>query len=278
MNGRLSRDGRTVYLMSYLPPEVRLGAYDAATGADRFPDPSHSGPGHSGPVRSTAFSPDGRTLASGGDDGRVCLWDLTNQPGGAFAPPRLLTRHDRPVVAVAFSPDGRLLASSSIDGTIRLSDVATGPVMPDLSTSPTLVPTQLAFSPDGETLAAGGANGGVNLWDAKTGKPKDPVRWHVGAGHAVAVSPDGRWLGSARLAEAVQLIDLASGKRVPTFRGGILVSRLAFSPDSRTLAAASDGSGPLRLWDFATKAERPVTGGTGPVLGLAFHPQGDRVA
>src|SRR5262249_38997657 len=160
-------------------------AYDAATGADRFPDPSHSGP-----VRSTAFSPDGCTLASGGDDGRVCLWDLATQPGGAFASPRLLTRHDRPVVALAFIPDGRLLASSSTDGTIRLSDVATGPLMPDLSTGRTLVPTQLAFSPDGETLAAGGANDGVNLWDVKTGKPKDPVRCHVGPVHAVAFSPD----------------------------------------------------------------------------------------
>src|SRR5262249_32791034 len=60
---------------------------------------------------------------------------------------------------------------------------------------------------------------------------------------------------------------------------GALVRSLAFSPDSRTLAAASDGSGPpVRLWDLATSAERRVTGNTSRVLGLAFHPQGNRVA
>src|SRR5262249_6733715 len=51
------------------------------------------------------------------------------------------------------------------------------------------------------------------------------------------------------------------------------------SPAARALAAASDGSGPpVRLWDVATSAERGVTGNTSRVLGLAFHPQGNRVA
>src|SRR5262249_45846570 len=156
MVGRLSRDGRTVYLMSYLPSDPRLGAYDTVSGQRRFPDP--------GPVCSVALSPDGRTLPSGGGDGRVCLWDLATPPDGALAGLRRLTGHRKQIVAVAFSPDSRLLASSSVDGTIRLSDVATGRVVRDLSTDPSqLAPVPLAFSPDGETLAPGRANAAVKL-------------------------------------------------------------------------------------------------------------------
>jgi WD40 repeat protein len=180
---------------------------------------------------------------------------------------------------MAFSPDGRLLASSSIDGTIRLSDVATGWVVQELSTGagPTTVP--LAFSPDGETLAAGGASGAVNLWVVKTGQPKEPLRWHLGFVHAVAFSPDGRWLASGGRDRSVQLIDRASGLRVHRFRGAGPVTGLAFSPDSRTLAATSYGSGPsVHLWDLTTKTERTLTGDTERVVGLAFDPQGRRVA
>jgi WD40 repeat protein len=64
-----------------------------------------------------------------------------------------------------------------------------------------------------------------------------------------------------------------------TFRGSRLVTNLAFSPDSQTLAATTDGSAPsVRLWDLATRAERTATGHTRPVVGLAFHPAGNRIA
>jgi len=75
---------------------------------------------HTGIVQSVAFSPDGKTLASGSGDKTIILWDVAGQkPLG-----QPLTGHTGIVQSVAFSPDGKTLASGSEDKTIILWDVA----------------------------------------------------------------------------------------------------------------------------------------------------------
>ena len=93
---------------------IRL--WDAVTGAHK-----RTLTGHTWHVNSVAFSPDGRTMASGSWDSTICLWNAVT---GVHK--RTLTGHTWHVNSVAFSPDGRTLASGSDDTTIRLWDAVTG--------------------------------------------------------------------------------------------------------------------------------------------------------
>jgi WD40 repeat protein len=237
--------------------------------------------GHTSPVLSVAFSPDGKTLASGQFNGPVQLWDMaTHRQIG-----RPLTGHTSEVSSVAFSPDGKTLASAGSDGTVRLWDVATHRQIgrPLTDRVPEFVMLTVAFSPDGETLASGSNDGRVRLWDVATHRQiGGPLTGHTGGVHSVAFSPGGRTLAAGSGDGMARLWDVAEPARPrqlgqPLPGGKIPVYSVAFSPGGHTLASASDA---VRLWDVATHRQTggPLTGHTGAVTSVAFSPVGETLA
>src|SRR5438132_4010712 len=105
--------------------------------------------GHTHWVRSVAFSPDGKILASGSIDNTVKLWEL--KTGREI---RSLVGHTGDVSSVAFSSDSKILASASYDHTVKVWDLATGNEIRTL-TGHTHVVESVALSSDGKILASG---------------------------------------------------------------------------------------------------------------------------
>ena len=149
--------------------------------------------GHTYPVYSVAFSPDGKTLASGSADDTIRLWDVaTGRPIG-----NPLTVHSGAVESVAFSPDGKVLASGNYDGAVRLWDVATGQAIGKPLTGNPGPVDSVAFSPDGKTLASSDGDD-IRLWDVATGQAiGKPLTGHASPVGSVAFSPDGKTLASS---------------------------------------------------------------------------------
>ena len=220
-------------------------------------------------VLSVAFSPDGKTLASGGWDRAVRLWDTAN---GALK--RTLS-HENLVYSVAFSPDGRTLASGEHQtGAIRLWEVETGKSAGVLVSGRGSV-WSAAFAPDGTALASGGyvvrrgGGGVVRLWDLS----RRAVKWEIPAQSArqIAFSPDGRLLagtgdtpraGGHGIDGLVRLWDARTGALRHTWTvvgdGRSSAGPVAFSPDGRLVAVGGEvgerakerKAGEIHLWDI----------------------------
>jgi WD40 repeat protein len=223
--------------------------------------------GHSYPVVSVAFSPDGHLVLTGSGDSTARLWDLTT--GREL---RTFVGHAQAVTCLAFSPDGRSILTGSWDRTARLWDISSGREMHRFEGQ--LYPfSSVAFSPDGRLLLT--SDGMARIWDAATGKELHRFGDRSIQIYSAAFSPDGLLILTVSTDGTARLWDVATGREVRDFEGPSKDAfSVAFSPDGRTvLTGHKDNT--ARLWEVATGREiRRFEGHSGFVNPVAFSPDG----
>jgi WD40 repeat protein len=214
-----------------------------------------------GGVRALAMSADGKTLAAGGDEAFVQLYEVAGGKPGAK-----LMGHKDWVRALAFRPDNLQLASAGNDGKVILWDVAGGKQAAEFGSEPPLPPNApprparavhaLAFSPDGKLLAVGGGDGPIHLINPADGKVVRSLPGHAGAVTALAFHPAGAVLASAGKDGKVILWDAVGGKVIKPLDGHTAwVEGVAFFAQGTRLASVG-ADATLRLWDLTEPAKK----------------------
>lgn len=213
--------------------------------------------GHEGDANGLAFSPDGRWLVSGGEDGVLCWWDLSGW------------KPSQPLVAAAGGPGAWLAtrdAARRSGSPVRLArsfDAGSGPIR------------SLACDAAGRFVVSGGADGSARVWTAAGDSQVVALGRHTADVRAVAVSPNGRLVATANNGSTpvIRLLDPDTRRDVRRLSGHTAaVYSLAFSPDGELLASGGFDKS-VRVWGVQDGRERGLLWGhEASVTGVAFAP------
>ena len=165
--------------------------------------PLKSVKGHSAPLRSVGFSPDGKRLITSGQDRKLTVWETAT-----WTVVRSLPEQPQPILSSVISPDGKLLAttSESAPEPVQLWDLSTATALRVMKRA--RAARRIAFAPDGATLAVGQIDGNISLFDPATGHLLAASRGHEGPIFGLGISPDGKLLATASGDGTVKLWDL----------------------------------------------------------------------
>jgi len=240
--------------------------------------------GHTEVVVSLAFSPDGKSLASGSGDNSIKFWDLSTGKNTST----LTKVAEYWVVSLAFSPNGKTLAVGNGGNTVKLLDIDMGKWTNLIEEESQYASPMVVFSPDGKILASGGrCMKDIKLWDVATGKNKATLEGYDEYGiTALSFTSDGKTLATMGCHDGLKLWDVATGK----IKSELKIEDCAcaaFSPDCKTLAAGTfedldEVNGRkvvkkpayVKLWEVSSGKELAALKHSNTAWQLAFSPDG----
>ncbi|KAH8993139.1 hypothetical protein EDB92DRAFT_1855060 [Lactarius akahatsu] len=226
--------------------------------------------GHGGTVRTVAYSPSGKRIATGCDDRRLRIFESEN---GVllFGPFEL---HSDWIRSIAWSPDGQRIVTGSDDRKVKVVAAETGLVIYDTAFHNDWVRT-VVYATD--FFISGSDDRTVRIYDAATGAASGEA-WTTGQSgyiRAIAISPDNKVLAAGSDDNTIVLYDMDGRSTInQPLKGHTLAIRsLSFSKDGRLLASGSDDC-TVRLWNVQTgkKICDPLYGHTSYVSSVRFSP------
>ncbi|MGE0882461.1 MAG: protein kinase [Blastocatellales bacterium] len=204
--------------------------------------------GHYLPILVVAFSPDGKTLVTSGEDRIVKVWNTSIWKERAQ-----LRGHKERIWNVNFSPDGSKFATASYDDTVKIWKTVSGENLMTLRGHRAWVASAV-FSPDGKVLASGCWDYTIKLWDTTTGQEVRTLTGHANSVYAVAFSPDGRRLVSGGDDQTIRIWDVSTGIQLTALYGHTgRIWQVSFTQDGQILLSSSEKE--TRIWRAATEEE-----------------------
>jgi WD40 repeat protein len=224
-------------------------------------------------VRSCTYSPDGKWLAIGDDQGYIHLYDarkgslvikLENWSLGQL--------QANPINSLCFSRDSQILAVGSGDGLCRIWDVNSMKKLNTLKGHNKPI-YSVCFGMDDQILASGSSDKTIRLWDISSDKEPQVLKGHTECVHSISFSSDGKTLASGSSDKTIRLWDVFSGEERRIFEGHTnKVTCVCFGMDDKILASGSFDK-TVRLWDvFSGEKMEVFQGHTDKVISVSFRP------
>ena len=247
------------------PPQAIKAAHDAAV---RLLPAVRYDRAHSEWVWDVAFTPDGQSVLSVGDDGRVNICS-----SDASAACRELERHESPLYAVAVSADGRFAAAGGRSGVISVFDLHNDDLKSEIGSYPSIA-WDIGFSPDDRWIVSGHDDGTIKRWSLGSENSAVELGRSDKKILSIVVDPRGRWVATAGTGSRIELWDLAGHGLIARRRIDGVVNGLTVNQSGSRIGFGTT-QGDVGIWDRIDDTIINVGAGQDLVYRVDFAPRDD---